>query len=389
MEATTALRKITSLRKRIKAVQGGQGAGKTIAILMLLINHAAGNPNREILIISSELTKMRLTVIKDFVKVMRDFGVFEERRFVSGTLYRFRNGSFIKFIGLDKEDVGKGLRSHVAYFNEANKMDFESYHQVASRADVVFADWNPDNEFWIHDEVITRDDCDFITLTFNDNEMLGEAERSEILRYKEKGYNTKGDEINSYWANKWRVYGLGLPGKLEGLIFPNYQIYSDLPTDINLYTFFGVDWGGNDPNTVVEVNISKAYKRMYLKQHLYQPLILNSKLIDLVLNVNPQNDLVVCDNARKDKIYELQMASINAIGASKGAGSKMEHIDIMQEYDIYIHKNSIDTIQEFNSYFWAKDKKTGKVLNKPIDGNDHIIDPTGYVCRYYHKNYFE
>jgi hypothetical protein len=148
IQKTTSLQKIASLRKKIRIIQGGQGAGKTISILILLINHAASKENKEILIISSELTKMRLTVIKDFVKVMRLAGLYEDSRFIAGTLYRFKNGSFIKFIGLDKSDVGKGLRSDVAYFNEVNKIDFESYRQVASRTKIVYADFNADKEFF-------------------------------------------------------------------------------------------------------------------------------------------------------------------------------------------------------------------------------------------------
>ena len=196
IQQTTSLRKVASLRKRIRVIRGGQGAGKTISILILLINHAAGKPDKEILIISAELTKMRLTVIKDFVKLMKQIGIFDESRFIAETLYRFPNGSFIKFIGLDKSDVGKGLRSDVAYFNEVNKCDFESYRQVASRSKIVFADYNPDTEFYIDTDVITRDDCDFLQLTFEDNELLSIDERQEILLYKEKGYNQDGSIKN-------------------------------------------------------------------------------------------------------------------------------------------------------------------------------------------------
>ena len=101
IQQTTALRKISGLKKRIKVIRGGQGAGKTISILILLINHASSKANKEILIVSEELTKMRLTVIKDFVKVMQLAGIYQESHFLAGTLYRFKNGSFIKFIGLD------------------------------------------------------------------------------------------------------------------------------------------------------------------------------------------------------------------------------------------------------------------------------------------------
>jgi hypothetical protein len=86
---------------------------------------------------------MRLTVIKDFVKIMKSFGIYNDSKFLAGTLYRFPNGSFIKFIGLDKSDVGKGLRSDIAYFNEVNKCDAESYRQVASRAKQVISRLQP------------------------------------------------------------------------------------------------------------------------------------------------------------------------------------------------------------------------------------------------------
>ena len=162
IQPTTALNKIAGSRKKITVVQGGQGASKTFSILMLLINHASSVEDREILILSAELTKMRLTVIKDFVKIMKMYGIYEDNRFIAGTLYRFRNNSFIKFIGLDKSDAGKGLRSDVAYFNEVNKIDSETYRQVASRTKKVYADFNPDAEFFINTEIVPRSDCDFL-----------------------------------------------------------------------------------------------------------------------------------------------------------------------------------------------------------------------------------
>ena len=41
-----------------------------------------------------------------------------------GTEYTFGNGSVISFIGLDKDDVGKGLRCDILYINEANKTSY-------------------------------------------------------------------------------------------------------------------------------------------------------------------------------------------------------------------------------------------------------------------------
>ena len=103
MKPTRALRKVCQLKKRIWVIQGGQGAGKTISILIVLINHASSNKDKQIFICSKELTKMRITVIKDFVMVMKSLGVYDDNNFTADTLYRFKSGSFIKFIGLGNE----------------------------------------------------------------------------------------------------------------------------------------------------------------------------------------------------------------------------------------------------------------------------------------------
>ena len=378
IQQTTALRKICSLKKRIRVIRGSQGAGKTISILIVLINHASSKPNREILILSAELTKMRLTVIKDFVKVMRMIGIYRDENFLAGTLYRFPNGSFIKFIGLDKEDVGKGLRSHVAYFNEANKIDKEAYRQVASRAEYVYADYNPDTHFFIDEDVIPRNDCDFLQLTFMDNELLSEAERGEILRYKENGYNPDGSIKNKYWANLWQVYGLGNIGNLQGMVFENWDIVHEIPKEAELIAY-GLDWGfSSDPTGLVAVY--KWNKDIILHELIYDTNLTNSKLVEKMkaLNVDEYVD-IIADSSDPKSIQDLSdLGFPNIYGARKGPDSISYGISKMQEYKIWITSTSSNAIKEFRAYKWDTDIN-GKSTGKPVDRDNHIIDPARYV----------
>ena len=368
---TTSLQKISNLKKRIKVIRGGQGAGKTISILILLINHASRKPDREILILSSELTKMRLTVIKDFVKIMRLIGIYDESNFIAGTLYRFPNGSFIKFIGLDKSDVGKGLRSDVAYFNEVNKIDFESYRQVASRAGQVFADYNPDAEFYIDTDVIGRDDCDFLQLTFMDNELLSENERNEILQYKEKGYFEDGTIKNSYYANLWNVYGLGNIGNLQGVVFNNWQIIDTIPIEARLIGI-GLDFGyTNDPTAIVEVYNWNG-KRI-VNEIVYQQGMVNSDIAKLL----PNNVSIYADSSEPKSIEEIRRFGKLISGVTKGQDSINFGIQVMQSQEYLVTSQSTNLIKELRSYCWATDK-TGTRLNKPIDTNNHAIDALRY-----------
>ena len=368
---TTSLQKISSLKKRIKIIRGGQGAGKTISILILLINHALRKPDREILILSSELTKMRLTVIKDFVKIMRLIGIYEESKFLAGTLYKFSNGSFIKFIGLDKSDVGKGLRSDVAYFNEVNKIDFESYRQVASRAGQVFADYNPDAEFYIDTDVIGRDDCDFLQLTFMDNELLSESERDEILQYKEKGYFKDGTIKNTYWANLWNVYGLGNIGNLQGVVFSNWKQIDQLPSEARLVGI-GLDFGYSvDPTAIIEVYNYNGTR--ILNELKYQIGMLNSDIAKTL----PKNVIVYADSSEPKSIDEIKRYGITIKGVTKGKDSINYGIDVIQQQEYLVTSNSVNLIKELRAYCWDVDKH-GTRLNKPIDNNNHAIDAFRY-----------
>ena len=381
---TTALRKIAGLKKRIKVIRGGQGSGKTISILILLINHAASKPDKEILIISSELTKMRLTVIKDFVKIMKITGLYVESKFIAGTLYRFPNGSFIKFIGLDKSDVGKGLRSDIAFFNEVNKCDSESYRQVASRAKKVISDYNPDAPFFIDKEVIGREDCDFLQLSFQDNEQLDENERNEILNYYKLAYGVPynpsiaaPEVVNAYWANLWEVYGMGNIGSLQGVVFSNWSEINSVPKEAKKLGF-GVDFGyTNDPTTLVMVY---EYNGVHIYDEvIYQTGLLNSDIAAIMKsNDITKRDIGYADSAEPKSIVDINRYGYTLKPVTKGADSIMYGVGIMQENEFMITKRSGNLRKELQNYCWAKDKD-GNEINKPIDLWNHGLDAIRYL----------
>ncbi len=397
MKATTALRKISALRKRIWGIQGGQGAGKTYSILQLLINHASNNPNKEIFIASDELSKMRITVIKDFLNIMKSFNLYENERFTDGTLYRFKNGSFIKFIGLDKVDIGKGLRSDIVFVNEANKVKFDTYRELTSRAKRVIIDFNPNAKFWFHTEVMTRNDCDFINLTYLDNEFLSEEEKGEILRYKQKGYTPDGKVINEYWANMWRVYGLGQVGQVEGRIYNWKSIpYAEF-LNLNKESYFGVDWGTVDPFAIVEAKYHDG--NLYIHEHNYaseNEIRRSLSSMDLhsingadedglvswlfqKLNI-PKKKIIVCDNNRPNKIVSLRRVGYESAVAVGGKSKLLDRIQMLQGLNIYFTDTSKNIELEQEIYCYQKDKFR-VVQEEPIDQDNHTIDAVAYVVQ--------
>jgi len=386
--------------KRIRVIRGGQGAGKTIAILILIINSCSWTAGREWVIASEELTKMKGTVIKDFLKVMSWFGIFQDHRWnKTDYLYTFKNGSTIKFLSLDKEDAGKGYRVYGFYCNEVNKCKFEAYNQFASRAKVVIVDYNPDAPFFIDDEVIPRDDCEYLQLTFEDNEELDHVERTEILSYLERGYKNKklpegtgkgqryhADNIkDAYWANKWQVYGLGNVGALIGAIFSNWQITPDIPEGARLRNGGG-DFGfTNDPTAVIAVYEWTDHKGILgkpgtpykvLDEEIYETGYLNADIAREVKKTVLAKKKIYWDSNEPKSVADLKRTHrLKAVGV--GAKDVNYGIDLMQQQNYLVTARSKNLISNFRFYVWGVDRN-GKPTNKPKKENDHGIDAVRY-----------
>lgn len=380
---TTALRKITGLilrgrkeGKRIFIVRGGQGAGKTISFLLLIINNASSNEDREWIILSEELTKMRDSVIKDFLKIVKTVGVWHVSRWNKSDLsFSFPNGSQIKFRSTDKDDAGKGVRVYGVYFNEINKITFEAYNQYASRAELVLADYNPDAPFFVDDEVIPREDCSFMQLTYKDNEELNKVEREEILGYYKRGYNKDGTIKDPYWANKWKVYGLGDVGSLIGSVFNNWEIIDDIPKEARLRSG-GLDFGyTNDPTAIVSVYEWGGF--IVLDEQAYETELNNEAIKNKIRTSSLKDATVYCDSAEPKSIADLRRMGVKAVGVDKGSDSVRFGIDLMQRRKYKVTQRSKNIISNFRNYIWEVDRN-GKSTNKPVDKNNHAIDAIRY-----------
>lgn len=368
LQKTTAQTKIKALRKRIRIVQGGTSSSKTFTILPLLIQYAIQTPNSEISVVSESIPHLKRGALKDFLKIMDWTNNMNHNNFNKSNLtYKFSNGSYIEFFSADQPDKLRGARRDILFINECNNVSFESYQQLAIRTKkFIYLDYNPTNEFWVHTELMNEPTSDFIILTYKDNEALDPAIVKEIEKAKIKA------ETSSYWENWWKVYGLGQIGTLEGVIFNNWQQIDVLPNDARLLGY-GVDFGySNDPTAIVEVY--KWNDKRIINEICYQKELSNSQIAKFI---KTQEDCY-CDSAEPKSIAELRAFGINARAVRKGSDSINFGIQVMQEQEYLITKQSTNLINELRKYAWDKDKKTGATLNKPIDMFNHAIDAFRY-----------
>jgi phage terminase large subunit len=361
-QLTTATRRIRQLKKRIRAVQGGTSAAKTIGILLNLIDFAQADKKPTITsVVSESFPHLKRGAIRDFLNIMQTHNYFDDSRWnKTDYTYTFETGSKIEFFSADQPGKVRGPRRDRLFINEANNISYETFDQLEVRTkDFVFLDWNPVSEFWFYG--LDRDDIEHIILTYRDNEALDPA----IVKAIEQRKSRKG------W---WKVYGEGQLGEVEGKIYKDWQIIDDIPHEARLERY-GLDFGySNDPTAIAAVHY---YNGGYILDEVaFLKGLSNKQIADTLLNYPPA--LVVADSAEPKSIDEIRSYGINILPSEKGRDSKNNGIQVVQDQKISVTKRSVSIIKEYRNYLWKIDKD-GRILNEPEHAFSHSMDAIRYA----------
>lgn len=365
---TTALMKIIKLKSRIKIVQGGARAGKTIAILMIFIDMAQTGKNEVLSVVGESVPFLKRGPIRDFKSIMKEQGYWEDARWnATDFIYTFEGGSIIEFFSADNSGKVRGPARHHLFMNEANNMPYETYQQLAVRTSgVIYIDFNPVRAFWAHEEIMPNQKHDFIILTYKDNEALAPAIVEEIESRRQN-------------VSFWRVYGEGQIGEAEGKIFKDWAIIDEIPHEARLEVR-GLDFGyARDPMALCDIYY---YNGGYIVDELACRVgMLNRQTADLILNQSDPHVLTIADSAEQKSIAEMAEYGVNITGVikrgGKGAisGSKESFtnwaIQFVQEQRMSVTKRSTNFIKSYRNFMWQTDKD-GNIIPK----YDHYLsDP--------------
>lgn len=356
-------------RYRVIANKGGTRSGKTYSLVSLFISVAvAGKKVREIDIVSESMPHLKRGALNDFNEILdREQlvdGVDYESN-LSDHVYTFNSGTKIRFFSSDDWGKVKGSKRDVLYINECNRIDYEIYRQLAVRTtECIFLDWNPDTEFWYELKgVQSKDSTKEIHSTYKDNPFLSDVQIAEIE-------SNKDDE------NWWKVYGLGLTGRPQGVIYKRWEQVDAIPDYAELVGR-GLDFGfTNDPTAIVDVY--RADGELWLDERCYRINLTNDKIAEFL---RPLPGCTVADSAEQKSIAEIKNYGVRWIEpAIKGADSIRAGIQILQRYKMNVTKRSLNLINEIRNYKWKEDKITGELLNVPIDKYNHALDAVRYVA---------
>lgn len=386
MAITTAMKKIEATLYEptfYKVIQGGMSAGKTFAIITLLIGYCQSYADSLVTVVGLSYPHLETGSIRDFTKIMKEANIWDMDSWnKSAKTYAFTNGSVLEFKSIDRMSA-RGPRRDVLFVNEANGITYEVFQELAGRTkDFAIVDFNPSSKFWAHERLVEGfpDDTTYITLTYLDNEALTAREVANIESHKPK----QGEKPSNWWV----VYGLGEIGTLEGNVYSGWEMSSDEEiSEVGRLVRYGLDFGfSNDESAMVAV-YEMPDSKLGLVEKLYRKGILGSQYGEVLKNIGIQEDvLIIADSARPEIIAEIQKAGFRCVPCDKGPGSVVRGIDYVSQRQIVYSGENLK--REYLSYAWRK-RKDGTQLDEPIDAFNHALDAVRYAISDLHRQRFD
>jgi phage terminase large subunit len=345
-------------------------------------------PNSIITVVGQDIPNLKVGAYRDAKTIMNsndlvtDFypTINEGERII-----KCYNGSLIEFKSYaDAQDAKSGKRDYL-FVNEANGISYDVFWQLAIRTrKKVFIDYNPSARFWVHNELIGREDVQVWYSWYEHNC----SSRSAALAAEKKDNSLKRYFLTEEERNRieniadpelHKVYARGKTGKIEGLVLTNWDIVDSIPPEYEWkMCCYGLDFGfTNDPSALEQVVL--AHGELWIDEKIYSTGLTNP---DIASRAKEQGltgqQQIVADCAEPKSIRELQGCGLWVTASPKGADSIVSGLDILKRYKIHVTRHSLGILSNLRAYKWSKDKD-GNTTNKPEDKNNHGIDAIRYV----------
>ena len=391
IEIHSKYKPILSEDSRYFIVSGGRGSGKsfTINALLVMLTYEAGHT---ILFTRYTLTSAYISIIPEFIDKLELFNCVNDFHITKDEILNKKTGSKIIFRGIktssgDQTANLKSLQGITTWVvDEAEELTDEqkfdtidlSVRQQGKQNRVILILNPTTKEHFIYTRFFedrgiqegsntTKENTTYIHTTYLDNiENLSKSYIDQIAQMRERRPEKYKQQMLGAWMSK-----------AEGVIFSNWTIGEFKRSSVSVW---GQDYGfAADPSTLVEVNIDKANKTIYLKECFYLPRLTTSQIAELNQK-HARDGLIVADSAEPRLITELKR-HCNVKPSIKGQGSVTYGISLLQDYDLVVSPDSTNLIKELNNYRWLERKS-----NTPIDKYNHLIDAVRYAVGYQLQN---
>jgi len=360
-----------------RVLYGGRGGGKSWQIARALIKH-------------SYLQPLRILCAREFQSSIKD----SVHRLLSDQIDEMGLGRFFDIkertiVGANgTEFIFKGLRRNIREIKSTEGVDvcwIEEAEAVSEESWRVLTPTirKPGSEIWVSFNPALETDPTYKRMvldpprdsmvqfvTYEDNPWLDEGQRldAEDLRRRDP------EGFAHVWGGEpWsRSEAEVLSGK--------WKVDDFTPQPHWNGPYYGADWGFSQDPTVC-VRVWTADSRLYI-EYDSGGVRLNMADTEAMIRGVPgaEDHTIRADNARPETINDMVERGLKVVAAPKWSGSVEDGVAHLQSYEmIVIHSRCKRAQQEARMWRYKTDPRTGDILRKLMDGNDHVFDGTRYA----------
>lgn len=271
--------------------------------------------------------------------------------------------------------TGNSSEWNYIWIEEATELKLNDFKVIRTRLRAPTKDGNPnqlflsfnpiDERHWIKKDVLDKLDPSIIEeihSTYRDNPFLPQEAIDDL------------EDTRNQDRNFWRYMALGEWGRLENLVYSNWDTCSSIPSDAKIV--YGVDFGFNAPSVLLKVGYID--NDVWEEELIYESGLTNPEFIAKCKKEIPpslRNSPIYCDTAEPDRIKEMTQSGLNAKYADKKIN---EGIDFVKRLKVHIVDSSTNTIKEKSAYVYQTDKE-GHPIDKPVEYGDHAMSAERYA----------
>ena len=374
--------------KRYEVYYGGAGSGKSYFVAQKLVIKALTD-RRKVLVLRKVgrtvknsvfqliLDTLDLLQIKDKCKINKtDFSI------------ELPNGSIFLCSGLDDPEKIKSIAGLTdAWLEEATEFTQDDFNQIDLRIrdplakdQQLILSFNPVSKAsWCYLQFFAenpeldefRSKVEIVKSNYTNNPHLPQAYVDSLLLLK---------ATNPVY---YGIYALGDFGSLDKLVYSNWQKFEFNKEDIKGDLIIGLDFGyTNDPTALVAAIVNAEENRIYVFKEWGGTGLLNDDIAKNIIDFGFAKSIIKADSAEQKSIDEIKRAGVLRISpCTKGQGSILQGIQKLQQYELIIHPDCKEILNELQNYAWEKDKQTNEYINKPIDKYNHYLDALRYALQ--------
>jgi phage terminase large subunit len=356
-------------RDKVVVNQGGSSSGKTYSILQVLFLRAIEHPRSVTTVVGETIPNLKSGALRDAQTIVASAPILQKlitSYNATDRVYTMYNGSIIEFKSYETAQSAKSGKRQFLFGNEVNGISFEIWNELYLRTTIqAFMDYNPNHEFWVHEKIIGQNGARLFISDHRHNPYVLPQIREKIEALKDQDLEL------------WKVYARGKTGRIEGLIFRNWDVVDSIDRARCKFVALGLDWGfTNDPTAVVAV--WRHDMDLYVEELIYERGMTNQDIATRLKELGISRSWeIIADSSEPKSVEEVHRMGFNIKSVDRK--QTLLSIDILKRYKLHILRGSANITKELNSYKWMQDKN-GKAINEPTDFMNHSIDAIRYVA---------